>query len=212
MEAIKVNNNYAVVIDNWYTSQEYEAIFNECRFIVDYGRDPSDQHAGSAKSPNGTLLKNNRSIFIDDLFREWNKSVINSLSYKKYNEEFINQLVTIDPIYSALFDTNQHSCLVSYYEDSGYYKPHYDTAAFTLLTWVYDDPKSFTGGDLYLRPHRDKSIIEANIECISNRAVIFPSYMLHEVTQINMESQYRNQKKGRFTISQFSHLGMANKG
>jgi Rps23 Pro-64 3,4-dihydroxylase Tpa1-like proline 4-hydroxylase len=201
IEKVKVNNNYAIVVDNWYNQEEYIKAFQECKFVSEYMADP--EQTLSAKK-DGKTLKQNKAVFIGELFRDFNRSTIGKLSYKLYQPELVNKLIDIDQVYSYLNMINQHNCLVSYYEESDYYKAHHDEAVITMVTWLYEEPKAFGGGNLILRD-KDNNIVE-EIECVSNRSVIFPSFMLHEVTAINMDEKDLNKNKGRFTISQFSMI------
>jgi len=202
LQKIKVDNNYAVVIDGWYTEEEYNIAFKECNFASQYLMNPSK--TGSATDSNGNNLKQNKAIFIGELFKDFNRSVIGQFSYKLYQKECIDTLISIDQIYRYLNSCTNHDCLVSYYEESDYYKAHIDNSVITMLTWSYEEPKAFHGGNLILRD-KDKNIV-AEIECIANRSVLFPSFMLHEVTEIAMDPEDLNQNKGRFTISQFSNI------
>ena len=197
---IQVDNNVAVVIDEWYDKEEYAATLEECKFLINYGRDPSE--SGSATDANGGFLKNNKAVFVREFFFNYNDSVIFKAREKLYS--IIDFLISTDPIYNYLRDTDCESLLVSYYEDSSYYKPHSDKAVFTTLTWLYDEPKAFSGGNLILRDQNDNVVQE--IECISNRAVIFPSFISHEVTNVIMDKEDMGKKKGRFTVTQFSGL------
>jgi len=204
MEAIQVDNNYAVVVDNWYNEEEYNKVLNECKFLQDYMLDPKE--SGTATTDSGAILKKNKAIFINDTFRDFNRSYIGRNSYKLYQPELINSMINIDHLYYYLKDCNEHNCLVSYYEESDYYHSHKDIAVITMLTWLYEDPKAFNGGNLILRDKEHNVVSE--IECIANRSVIFPSFISHEVTSITMDKKDLNQKKGRFTVSQFSSVAL----
>lgn len=203
MEAIQVDNNYAVVVDNWYNEEEYNKVLNECKFLQDYMLDPENTK-GAVKD--GRILKKNKAVFINDIFRDFDQSYIGLNSYKLYQPELTKSFEDIDSLYHYLTHCNQHNCLVSYYEESDYYHSHKDDAVITMLTWLYEDPKAFNGGNLILRDKEDKAVAE--IECIANRSVIFPSFINHEVTSITMDEKDLNQKKGRFTVSQFSCMGL----
>lgn len=199
MEAVKVDNNYAVIIDNWYSEEEYKNVLNECQFTASYSKDPKET---AAATDNGVILKQNKAVFIADLFREFNQSFIGRYSLKSYNPQFVDHLKSIDPIYHYLRSTDKHDCLISYYEEAGYYKAHTDQAIITQVTWLYEEPKAFKGGNLVLRDINNNIVKE--IECIANRSVLFPSFMSHEVTNISMDKEHIGKTKGRFTVSQFS--------
>ena len=56
------------------------------------------------------------------------------------------------------------------------------------MTWLYREPKKFTGGDLFLSSDKIK------IDCVHNRTLIFPSMIPHSVNEISMSQD--NQNKG----------------
>ena len=197
---IKVDNNIAMVVDEWYDEEEYLNTLEECKFLINYGLDPSQ--TGAAVDENNNILKNNKALFIREFFQNINDSIIFKCRDKLYST--IDFLISVDPIYSYLRDTDCESLLVSYYEDSSYYKPHHDKSVFTTLTWLYDKPRAFGGGNLILRDKNDNIVEE--IECVANRAVIFPSFITHEVTNVVMDKEEMGKKKGRFTVTQFSGL------
>ena len=201
-EVIKVDNNYAVVIDNWYNPLEYQHAFEECKFISNYSYSPED--SGTALDDSGIILKQNSARFISSFFSNFFDSHIAQYSQKLYHESLVHELLKIDPLYEYLGMINAGDSLVSYYEDSDYYKAHRDVAIITQLTWLYEEPKAFKGGNLILKDINNNIVKE--IECIPNRSIIFPSYMLHEVTNISMEKDNIGKKKGRFTISTFSRI------
>ena len=99
---------------------------------------------------------------------------------------------------------NKDFTLISYYENNDYYKAHADTSDITALTWLFKEPKRFTGGDLIFPD------TEERIECKNNKIILFPGCIRHQVTEINMEKQHQNQKLGRWCITQFLHSNPSN--
>ena len=87
---------------------------------------------------------------------------------------------------------------VGYYENNDEYGLHHDHSVVTSLTWLYKEPKKFTGGDLYIGDS------EIKIECVNNRTLVFPSMIRHKVNTIHMEEEHLNQRLGRYCISQFA--------
>jgi len=203
VEKIKVDCNYALVMDNWYSPEEYDRALEECKFMTPYLLEP--EKSGTAKDKEGNPLKNNRAAFICDVFSNFNTSFIGSSSINLYRPDVFEMLEKEDNIYSYLSNCNAHDCLISYYEEASYYEAHSDAATITMLTWLYDVPKSFEGGDLILL-NRDNTTA-GFIECLPNRAVVFPSYMQHQVTEVKMKD-VTGKNKGRYTISQFSLIGV----
>jgi Rps23 Pro-64 3,4-dihydroxylase Tpa1-like proline 4-hydroxylase len=84
------------------------------------------------------------------------------------------------------------------YAAGGKYVPHRDTdfsdsplsrRRLTLVWYIHDEPKAFTGGDLLL--YDDAAVDGANVANwftrivpVRNMAVLFPSNRLHEVTPV----------------------------
>jgi len=204
IEVIKVNNNNCLIIDNWYSPHEYDSVLTECKFLSGGLKDPN--HSGTAYSPNGDVLKENKALFLNEIYKDTSVSnIVRYGLYKSNDPEFQRILTQTDTCYLPFYRGNHENFLLSYYEHSNYYKAHTDNGNVTILTWLYDDPKSFEGGDLKLY-HGDevngfKSV--ETIECKANRTVIFPSFTAHEVTPIDMEELNRGKNKGRFTVSQF---------
>ena len=87
--------------------------------------------------------------------------------------------------------------LLSYYENQDYYKRHYDTALITCLTWFHKDPKKFSGGDFKFSDYN------ISIECKSNRMIVFPSMIFHEVEKIEMKEEDCGNRYGRYCFSHF---------
>ena len=198
MKSAKVDNNYVAVIDDWYSAEEYQSVVEECKFLIQYGEPP--EVSGSAfDTQTKRPLKRNSAVWIENVFRNFYLSQVGKLSHKVFDKT--KDLIGIDPLYHYLNESKKHDCLISYYEDSDYYKAHRDGAVITLITWIYDEPKAFVGGDLILLDNNNNPTVE--IECKNNRTVIFPSFIQHEVTNISMDKEDLNKKLGRFTISQF---------
>ena len=87
--------------------------------------------------------------------------------------------------------------LLNYYEDRNYYLPHSDEGLMTCLHWFYKEPKSFEGGEFVFTDYDKK------IELASNKMIIFPSMIKHEVTPIIMKEEDKGKKLGRWCITTF---------
>jgi hypothetical protein len=93
--------------------------------------------------------------------------------------------------------SNVDTTLVQYYENNDYYKLHSDHATLTAIFWMYDSPKKFVGGNFQFENG-------PAIECFTNRMLIFPSILKHEVEETKIVTEeLKNQNYGRFSISQF---------
>jgi Rps23 Pro-64 3,4-dihydroxylase Tpa1-like proline 4-hydroxylase len=99
-------------------------------------------------------------------------------------------------------NTKTNSIMVNYYENDKYYKSHKDVSVITQLTWIYREPKMFSGGDLILTDMGE------TIECKNNRTIFFPGHYYHEVMEVKMEDEWETEYKdknyyGRFSIANF---------
>lgn len=189
------------VIDNIYQSSEVNKIWQELCFL---NNDPNKfynpENTGSAytedEDGNRNLLKQNKAVSLDWTFRDRGISNILTINRKLFTPEVTDELVKYSILFRYWCFANSDGSLVSYYENSDYYLPHHDNATMTALTWFYEKPKKFLGGDVIFED-------QLKIECKFNRCVIFPSILNHEVEKISMQDIDLNQNLGRYTISQF---------
>jgi len=192
----KINLN-PTIIDNWYSENELEDIFQELKFYTHPDKlFPSE--GDIALDEKGAELGKSFRIPLDGIYTENGRKVSSILKGrdKLFNEKFYERAVKYNPVYRTFKDTTGDFCFVSYYEDKHFYKAHPDKASFTLLIWVYKKPKKFTGGDLILKD------LDLKIECKHNRLVMFPGFLYHEVTPIKMKKGYKV-GDGRYTITHF---------
>ncbi len=185
-----------LIIENTFKEEELELIWEEFEFLNQPGKMYSAEGTGSAESPDGKILKNNKSVFLDELF-EYNKKFSNIL---KINNSIVSPEVKtafskLNFGYNAIWQTNVHSTLLNYYHDGDYYDTHSDSSLYTSLTFFYKEPKQFTGGDFWLSRFKHK------IEIKNNMTVIIPSFVEHHVDEVNMKnSVYGN---GRYSMTIF---------
>jgi hypothetical protein len=179
-------------VDNMYSEAELEDIMYELRFLVKNNKMLPPEETGSAKLHDG-MLKQNRALYIDKLYDDRRISDILRINRKLFD---LN-IDTFDPAFKMLHKSTRDTTLVSYYENSDYYKGHIDHATLTALTYFYEEPKRFTGGSLYLNEH------DITLECVHNRTYLIPSLVEHEAKEIHMEEKYLGKGLGRFCMGQF---------
>ena len=198
---VKLNDNPTphLLLENVFTDDELESIWTELKFLRPNFLDASK--TGSAKDEdNETLLKNNTGLFMYELYKN------NSIS------PILNNVIKV-AWYSSLADywyplwikstyenTNWDSVLVSYYENGNYYHPHSDVSMFTMLIWLWKEPKKFLGGNLYFPNH------DYIVECKNNCGIIFLSGEKHGVTPVELSEE----EHGRYCITMFSGIGLYN--
>jgi len=187
-----------LIVDDIYSDHELKLIWQELDFLNHPLKWKSPEETASAKL-NGELLKNNFGIFLDGddgVFSDRKISNILSINRKILNQEILGSYRELSFGYQSAFTTNSDTTLISYYEDSHYYKKHKDHAIMTALTWFYKEPKAFFGGDLIFSDFNKHTV-----ELKNNRAVLFPSFVFHEVEEICMPEHKPGY--GRYCMAQF---------
>ena len=199
--------NY-LVVDNWYDDTEYSSILKEIELFSSINSIRSEDSIGTARKDGKYLSKSCR-FFPQNHYSNLgvDKSPMFSALKKMQTPEFHQKVHdTFRDTNTALSDvfaeTNATSTIVNYYENNDYYNEHYDVFQFTVLIWLYKEPKSFTGGDLVFTK------INETIECKSNRLVLFPSFYYHAVNPIAMTTDKNGY--GRYTITHFYYKTEAN--
>ena len=87
---------------------------------------------------------------------------------------------------------------MAYYENTDYYKAHRDISIISIMYWIWEEPKSFTGGNIHLTDYD----IEIPLE--RNQMMIMPSSTYHAVDPIKMIKQAdKLSGKGRYCIVRF---------
>lgn len=184
-----------IEVTDMFTSNEYKKMMYE---MFQYEEDklllPPDD-TGTALDSKNNRLKSNTGLWIDDIFYKRECSKILTTNRKLF--DVLSSDVTHDSWFFKRKPINQDYTLISYYENSDYYKPHRDGADITALTWFYKKPKKFKGGDLIFTEY------DIKIKCKENYTIIFPSNIEHQVTEISIDKEYRNNQYGRFTMTQF---------
>ena len=200
-----VNKSPVVWSDNFFTKEEINIIQAECSRIRKLGLLNKDNTASANKeiknAKTGEVktkeLKKNTAIFLEHLYQgDHRLSDTLTICHNKVSDSsFIDYISGIHPYFITL-QNKKYAALLSYYDNADKYEGHRDQAYVTVLTWFYEDPKQFKGGDFIIEN-------DFKIECKRGRTVFMPSYLLHEVTPISMLKKNINKGLGRYTISQF---------
>lgn len=202
MKVIHNNNPFPfIIIENIYNNEELKLIWEELNFICYSHKLENPEDTGSAVDTQGNLLKNNKSIFLDDIYSDRKFSNILSVNRKIF--DFSSEIFrSSESWFFRNLMSNMDTTLISYYESGGYYRKHIDASLATCLTWFYQEPKKFEGGNIILN-YEDCNI---EIEVENNKCLIFPSIIHHTVSDVIMNNNETNSKNGRFCMTQFLHL------
>jgi len=192
-------NGYAT-IDQTFSPTELAAIWTSIDHIQSRGLFQNPTQTGSAIDPRtGQMVKKNRSVFLDDLEPEDRSPDIRPVIASVWTRpQLVTSLIKIHPCFSLLNNINYSTSLLSYYESDERYPPHRDRSVFTLLTWLYREPRSWTGGDFKLNQYGLTQAVQ------NNQSIIFPGSYLHEATATQMTTETPGQ--GRYCLAQFGYV------
>lgn len=188
-----------IIVENVYDNNELELIWKDIDKLCDENLLKSPQETGAASDYfTGKLLKNNYGTYLDSLYKERKINFLLPLSEKFFENEITEAVASLSNVHELYRNVNLTGNLISYYENSHYYGPHTDQAVFTILIWFHKEPKIWDGGILKF------SEMNVEVEPKNNRAIIFPSSFLHEVSPVQMKETKSGY--GRFTVTHFCFI------
>ena len=189
----------AVVVDDWYTSEELNLIWKQLNFFTQKNMMERAEVSGAvARKPETNEAKGrNARIWLDNYFTQEGSmfNIISNSLASKLPHDFNNLVLSCSEQFTNFGTTNTNTNFVSYYENNDEYDYHFDTSMFSMLIWLYKTPKKFKGGEFSFKKENRK------IELKNNRMILFPSYLEHKVTKLNMKNSGDN--NGRYTITHF---------
>jgi hypothetical protein len=193
------------IIDDFYSNDSCQEIWQELCFL---NNNPNKfrppENTGSAYSTvkgEKVMLKDNLALGLDIVYLDRRASSILTENRKTFSTEVLSELEKLHYFFKFVRHANKDATIVNYYEDEQYYLPHTDDSTVTTLTFFYQKPKSFSGGDLVIEN-------ELKIECVYNRFVIFPSILLHEVKPISIDQEFKRKNFGRYSITQLMSINV----
>jgi len=120
-----------------------------------------------------------------------------------YSKIFNLEPIKNDHLYKFLTNSNFDATFLSYYLNGGDYLAHEDYSVMSSVLTLWKEPKKFNGGDLWFPQYYYTPPMR------SNSLIIFPSYQLHEVQQV--ESDDAIVGSSRYSISKFIALNVPTK-
>ena len=189
----------AVVVDDWYTPEELNLIWKQLNFFTQKNamERAEDSGAVARKLETNEAKGKNARIWLDNYFTQEGSmfNIISNSLASKLTHDFNNLVSSCSEQFTNFVTTNTNTNFVSYYENNDEYDYHFDTSMFSMLIWLYKTPKKFKGGEFSFKKENRK------IELKNNRMILFPSYLEHKVTKLNMKNSGDN--NGRYTITHF---------
>jgi hypothetical protein len=190
-----------LIVDEMYTQDELNAMTIEMSFLTSPYRLFGPNKTGTAIDKNGVAKKKNVGVYLDDFYGDRESSDMLRINRKLFLPQIVDAFAAIHPSYGLIKNSNSDKTLISYYEESDHYKPHTDVSVFSAVTWFFQEPRLFTGGDFVFTEHKLK------VEVKNNRMVLFPGSYLHEVLPIKMTNDCTPLSgQGRYSMTQFLYL------
>jgi len=169
-----------VLLEDYFTKGEWEACIRELRKLDPHLLPP--EFSGTARhKETGRPLKFNSGLFLTEAMP--NSEIVQFARNHMY-QELVSQ-VDCSWWESQWRQNNSQSWMLSRYIDGQYYNAHVDLSQFTLLIWLYQEPKPFTGGDLIFPDYNNYTI-----PCNNNTGIIFYGPLRHEVPPIKGSGRY----------------------
>jgi Rps23 Pro-64 3,4-dihydroxylase Tpa1-like proline 4-hydroxylase len=185
-----------IVIDNFFTHEEYSEVWKEIMFLSSKMRPPDE--TGGAKD-RGIPMKKGMGVFIESFFQDYHDSNIFKYSKKLFQKEYVEAICSSDFFYLPYKGINVSTAtLVQVYRNGDYYLPHKDNSLYTAVTLIHKEPREYSGGEFYFA--------ESNhvVELHNNQTIIFPSIVDHGVSEVKLLSN--EIQDARFTISQLLYI------
>lgn len=206
---MNINYDYAdysiMVINNLFSEIEIREILDESNYIYKYVGLESPEKTGTDFYDNGLPKRKSSSIFLDELVTQKGRyfsKILKILDNKLSGNHLIDEYIKINPFNSIIRNTNFHHTLLNYYEESDHYDFHKDNNVFSIIHIIYEEPKSFSGGDLIFKINNKEILIPIK----NNLSIIFPAAYEHKVTKISMNYSNSDKMMGRFSFVQFLNI------
>lgn len=168
------------LIEDFYTIEELDGVKNEIVKLSNFLR--SAESTGSAVDSNGNLKKQNLGVFIADVYRHGEMSAIFNARKKLFAPDIIENISNKNIIFSYFPFTNSDNTLIQFYKNDDYYMSHWDVCLYSFITVFLLGEKKYTGGKLRFNKY------DYELDLQHNQSIFFPSYVEHEVTKLNVES------------------------
>ena len=180
------------IIENFYSEQELNLIWKEINFLTSANKFVPSKEIGAdydGANSNGVVLNN---IYTDKKYSD-----ILTISDKIFNPDLIKALKTLHPFINSLDFINFTSTKIKYYENNDFHVKHLDTARFSIVTYLYKEPKQFEGGELYFDD------FDYTIPIENNKTIFFVSCLNHSVKKITMQENIKFSGNGKYSIVKF---------
>lgn len=192
-----MNNFKHITVEDVLSVEHMQLFWNAFRQLKPSLVGP--EKTGTARRADGTAKKRNTGIFLNDIQPE---PPIVTYFRNLLGEYLVANAKTFpsDSVFSVSPIINQFSDMIQYYEnDNDGYEPHYDESLITAIFFFHQEPKNFTGGELYIPEYN------VTIQPKNNTGVIFTSAVTHAVNPVHIIDKSK-QDYGRVSYTTLAGL------
>ena len=144
--------------------------------------------------------KDSSGAWLTEIYKDLDMSNIhNNIMESFFTREILETLTQVNPMYGIFSTVNNHATQIRYFGNSSILPLHVDEAAFTITSFVFNEPRNFAGGNVTLQIGTDIAY-EQDIE--NNMTIIFPSFYNMSLSEINVNDKEIS-GSGLYTISSY---------
>jgi hypothetical protein len=180
-------------IDAFLTEEDAQRVLQECLDLKKIYM-PARVFDGPDATRIDPNYRTNEVVYLDDVYRSCleRSDILRIMKSRIWTSECRELWHEGYSLFDIINYSTWQEAVISRYGDQDFYRKHQDTRrdhiTYRLVTIVYyvqRNDAQFTGGSLVLWEGEDSLRIEPK----HNRAVVFPSFVFHEVESVHMESQ-----------------------
>jgi hypothetical protein len=158
----------ALVIKESFNDKELLSIMNEISSFTD-----------KAQDSNG--------VWLTDVYKDLEMSAThNAVMQNFFTQQVAETLTQVNSLYGIFGAVNNHATQIRYFGHGQILPLHMDEAAITIMTFVFNEPRNFDGGNITLQIGTDIAY-EQDIE--NNLTVIFPSFYNAGLSEIKVDEK-----------------------
>jgi Rps23 Pro-64 3,4-dihydroxylase Tpa1-like proline 4-hydroxylase len=190
-------------IDDFLSDLDSQAILRECVHLRD-AYTPALVFDGTHTTKQKPKVRKNTAVQLNEVFRNYSgrSSILRGISAKVWTPECRDLWHAGGPLFDVINRSTRYEAVLSHYGNGDFYRRHRDTRPdhpayrlVTLLYYVHRPDVEFEGGNLVIWEGSNRLPLGPK----HNRAIVFPSYMLHEVEPVRMAG--KGWECGRFSVN-----------
>lgn len=190
-------------IDDFLDEEDARKVLQECLDLKKVYM-PARVFDGASSTKIDPNYRANDVVYLGDVFKgdSERSDILRIMKERMWSEDCKKLWHEGYYIFDIINYSTWQEAVISRYGESNFYKKHQDTRwdhiTYRLVTLVYyvnRTPEQFSGGCLTLSNGEERLPIEPK----HNRAIVFPSFMFHEVEPIKMNSD--RWEDGRFSLN-----------